>query len=227
MSCDYGSGSYYLSKDNMDYLEGGAEKHKQANGLRRYNKSNFLDDLLTSIRQKQKPKQKGTGKKFTDDDLKLAEWMEGRVHMIAPSTKKANLETWANTIRLMREVDKRTLQEIGGLFDWANKDSFWCANILSPEKLRKQWDKLNAKRINHDSTRQTNANQTRRLSATEQANQRLLEQYGNPSSRDEWPSTSIASGGMDQYQVHGGIPEQVGQSGITIDMEAGDFDSND
>lgn len=62
MSCDYGSGSYYLSKDNMDYLEGEAEKHKQANGLRRYNKSNFLDDLLTSIREqsekKRKPKKK-------------------------------------------------------------------------------------------------------------------------------------------------------------------------
>lgn len=214
--------SYSLCEANIAFVR---DQYKQ-DGKR--NKSHWMDDLITSIREatEKKATPKGSSKKFTDDDLKLAEWMEGRVHMIAPSTKKANLETWANTIRLMREVDGRTLQEIGGLFDWANKDSFWCSNILSPEKLRKQWDKLNAKRINHDSTRQKNANQNRRLSATEQANQRLLEQYGDASARDEWPSTSITGSGMDQYQVHGSLPEQVGQSGITIDMEAGDFDSN-
>jgi len=186
----------------------------------------ILNRALEQYLNKTKPKVKVTNKKFTDDDLKLAEWMEGRVKMISPSSKKANLDSWANTIRLMREVDERTLQEIGGLFDWANKDSFWCANILSPEKLRKQWDKLNAKRINHDSTRQTNANQNRRLTATEQANQRLLEQYGDPSARNEWSPTSTAGIGMDQHQVHGSLSEQVGQSGITIDMEAGHFDSD-
>ena len=186
----------------------------------------ILNRALEQYLNKTKPKVKVTNKKFTDDDLKLAEWMEGRVKMISPSSKKANLDSWANTIRLMREVDERTLQEIGGLFDWANKDSFWCANILSPEKLRKQWDKLNAKRINHDSTRQTNANQNRRLTATEQANQRLLEQYGDPSTRNEWSPTSTAGIRMDQHQVHGGLSEQVGQSGITIDMEAGHFDSD-
>ena len=55
------------------------------------------------------------------------------------------MEKWANTIRLMREVDGRTLQDIGAAFDWANKDSFWSSNILSPEKLRKQYDKLKVK----------------------------------------------------------------------------------
>ena len=84
--------------------------------------------------------------KFNDNDLKLAEWMFSRVLVINPSAKKPNPENWANTVRLMREIDNRTHAEISGLFDWANKDSFWCSNILSPEKLRKQWDKLTVKR---------------------------------------------------------------------------------
>ena len=94
--------------------------------------------------------------KFNDNDLKLAEWMFSRVLVINPSAKKPNPDNWANTVRLMREIDNRTHAEISGLFDWANKDSFWCSNILSPEKLRKQWDKLTVKR-GSDEGHQTNS----------------------------------------------------------------------
>ena len=54
---------------------------------------------------------------------------------------------WANTIRLMRLQDKRTHYEICELFKWANEDDFWQENILSPSKLRKQWDPLTTKRL--------------------------------------------------------------------------------
>ncbi len=87
--------------------------------------------------------------KFDDDDMKLAIWMFDRVIVINPSAKKPNLESWANTIRLMRTVNKYELRQISETFDWANRDSFWCSNILSPAKLRGKWDQLNAKRLNN------------------------------------------------------------------------------
>ena len=34
------------------------------------------------------------------------------------------------------------MHQIAELFQWANNDSFWKSNILCPDTLRKQWDKL-------------------------------------------------------------------------------------
>lgn len=47
----------------------------------------------------------------------------------------------------MRMQDKRSHYEICELFKWANEDDFWQNNILSPSKLRKQWDQLTTKRL--------------------------------------------------------------------------------
>lgn len=85
---------------------------------------------------------------FTDDDMKLARWMFSRVLIINPTAKQPNFESWANDIRMMRVLDKHTLKEISALFDWANKDSFWCVNVLCPKKLRDKWGQLAAKAIN-------------------------------------------------------------------------------
>ncbi len=83
--------------------------------------------------------------KFNDEDLRFSSEMFNRVLVTIPSAKKPNFDNWANTIRLMREVDNRTHNEMWNAFDWASKDSFWCSNILSPDKLRKQFDKLTVK----------------------------------------------------------------------------------
>ena len=62
-----------------------------------------------------------------------------------PEHKKPNMDTWANTIRLMRESDKRTHKDICRVFSWANQDQFWSTNVLSPASLRKNYDKLSIK----------------------------------------------------------------------------------
>ena len=95
--------------------------------------------VLISLVLEDKPSKKG---KYTDDDMKLAIWMGERVNKIRGREKKHPLESWANTIRLMRESDGIQLSEIGATFDWANKHHFWHKNILSPDKLRKQFDRL-------------------------------------------------------------------------------------
>jgi hypothetical protein len=59
-----------------------------------------------------------------------------------PNFKEPNLQKWADDIRLMIERDNRTEQQIAYLIDWCQNDSFWKANILSPAKLRKQFDRL-------------------------------------------------------------------------------------
>lgn len=83
-------------------------------------------------------------KKFSDDDLKLAEWIAEKVREVN-SRAKPKLDKWADMIRLMRERDKLTHREIATVFQYANKDSFWRTNILSPSKLREKFGQLEAK----------------------------------------------------------------------------------
>ena len=49
---------------------------------------------------------------------------------------------------MMRELDQRSHRDICELYDWVSRDAFWCANVLSPQKLRQKWDQLQAKRGN-------------------------------------------------------------------------------
>lgn len=70
-----------------------------------------------------------------------------------PNLKKPNLQKWADTFRLMNERDKREWSEIGEMILYATQDDFWKANILSPDKLRKQFDLLEAQRERKNKTR--------------------------------------------------------------------------
>lgn len=83
----------------------------------------------------------------TAEDLKTAQWMFARVQRINPTALEPNWPQWANVIRLMRELDLRSHSDICELYDWVSRDSFWCANVLSPQKLRQKWDQLTAKRL--------------------------------------------------------------------------------
>lgn len=80
--------------------------------------------------------------KYSDEDFSFGEKMLESILDIHPSFKKPNLAKWANEIRLIREKDQRSLEDLQKVFIWANADSFWRANILSPAKLRKQFDTI-------------------------------------------------------------------------------------
>lgn len=88
-----------------------------------------------------KPKNKSE-KKFSDADLEVAKWIFAALRKLNPEHKQPNFDTWAKEIRLMRERDKRSHDQIRDLFAWANQHEFWQPNILSPSKLRMRWDAL-------------------------------------------------------------------------------------
>ena len=71
-------------------------------------------------------------------DCVLANLPNAKVPEPAPD----KLRRWAYDIDLMMRIDCRSPDEIRELMDWAHRDSFWKANILSPGKLREKWDTL-------------------------------------------------------------------------------------
>lgn len=56
--------------------------------------------------------------------------------------KKPHLQRWADTVRLMHERDGRSFEDIRAVANYAQHSSFWMSNVLSMNKLRKQFDRL-------------------------------------------------------------------------------------
>lgn len=99
---------------------------------------NREDNLVTAAPNKKKFN-------FNQYHMSFAEAMLERIKLIAPQSKKPNLESWANTIRLLCENDNVEINHAWNVFKWANSDSFWQTNILSADKFRKQFAQLSAK----------------------------------------------------------------------------------
>lgn len=127
-------------------------KQEQLNNNKETSNNNKGKDSSVPTESKPDPK-------FEPDDLLFAEKMFERLLINNPNHKKPNLENWAVDIRKARAIDKRSLHVLWVAFDWANKDDFWCENILSPKKLREHFDKLTIK-----ANKQTIAEQPRDLS---------------------------------------------------------------
>ncbi|RYM47372.1 replication protein [Serratia proteamaculans] len=88
-----------------------------------------------------------TGSKWgTEDDEKACRWMFSQILTVNATAKEPTWSDWANVVRLMRQQDDLTHKEICEVFRWANKDSFWCSNVLSPAKLREKWGTLSAQK---------------------------------------------------------------------------------
>lgn len=91
------------------------------------------------------PEKKKKGKReFTRDDVeyKLASRLFFWILQNNPKAKKPNPQKWADVVRLMIERDEREPEDIKNVIDWAQNNDFWMSNILSTEKLRKQFDTL-------------------------------------------------------------------------------------
>jgi phage replication O-like protein O len=121
--------------------------------------------------------QSPNGRKWGEQvDLDIAELMARAVdHNIgqdAPATR--NMIGWANEIRLLRHRDNRPEGAIRALIAWSQQHHFWHKNILSPEKLRKQWTRLAIER--NDERKQGGPNETRRKNTRSGRSAELIRQ---------------------------------------------------
>ncbi|WLV24215.1 hypothetical protein QR721_11295 [Aciduricibacillus chroicocephali] len=73
---------------------------------------------------------------------KLAQHFYEQIKRNNPEHLEPDLQKWADDIRKMMELDKRTEEQIRYLIDWAQQDDFEMSVVLSPAKLRKRFDAL-------------------------------------------------------------------------------------
>lgn len=105
--------------------------------------STYITNNL-SIPSTNKDSRNSANAKYADDSpfLKLAELLFERIKTRNPKHKKPNLQSWADDVRKTIELDDRTNDEYLQVLEWSQRDLFWQTNILSPAKLRKQFDTL-------------------------------------------------------------------------------------
>jgi hypothetical protein len=87
-------------------------------------------------------KKKNKQKETTSVSAGLAFFFFEEIRKIKKDFKKPDLEKWAQEIEKIISIDKREPEKIKLLIAWALNHEFWHSNILSPQKLRKQFDRL-------------------------------------------------------------------------------------
>lgn len=134
----------------------------KASAEKRTNKSqHMLTDVQqesTSVQQKStsssssnniKPKEKV----FSEEGKKLAWLLVSKISARNPdlkgmTTEPEKIETakkWAGDMDLLLRVDKVDFEEAKRVLTWCQQDGFWCTNILSGAKFRKQFAQLQVK----------------------------------------------------------------------------------
>lgn len=84
------------------------------------------------------------GQNLPLEAVALADRLRERILANKPDTRLAqkSVARWANTFRLMLERDGRQAERVAAVIDWCQADNFWRSNILSADKLREKFDRL-------------------------------------------------------------------------------------
>ncbi len=87
---------------------------------------------------------------FDDDSVEivLSKLLYDSILQNDSKFKEPDLQKWAKNIDKLMRLDGRERVEIESVILWCQQDSFWCSNILSTGKLRKQFPALLSKMKN-------------------------------------------------------------------------------
>ncbi|CVH53185.1 TPA: phage replisome organizer [Enterococcus faecium] len=111
--------------------------------------------------------------KYSDEHLRLAKKLQSNLTEDFPKEmNKVDIEKWADTIRLMEERDKASIEAIEYVINWLPTNEFWFGNIRSAKKLREKFEKL---KFEIKTDKKNHKKQSQKL------------QYSNPSEYDDLP----------------------------------------
>lgn len=111
--------------------------------------------------------------KYSDEHLRLAKKLQSNLTEDFPKEmNKVDIEKWADTIRLIEERDKASIEAIEYVINWLPTNEFWFGNIRSAKKLREKFEKL---KFEIKADKNNHKKQSQKL------------QYSNPSEYDDLP----------------------------------------
>ncbi|HGF7943000.1 TPA: phage replisome organizer N-terminal domain-containing protein [Enterococcus faecium] len=111
--------------------------------------------------------------KYSDEHLRLAKKLQSNLtEDFTKEMNKVDIEKWADTIRLIEERDKASIEAIEYVINWLPTNEFWFGNIRSAKKLREKFEKL---KFEIKADKKNHKKQSQKL------------QYSNPSEYDDLP----------------------------------------
>lgn len=110
---------------------------------------NIKDSISISLYYKTEEKKRGYMKEkgILEKETELALFFVAKIRVNMPKFKEPNILAWAKQIDKIHRIDGYDYEEIRSMILFAQKHYFWWRNILSPDKLRKQWDRLEAEQV--------------------------------------------------------------------------------
>lgn len=96
--------------------------------------------------EKKEDSQHSRKREYADDSPEMIEavYLWEKIKDNNPEHRKPNLQSWADDVRKMNELDHRPFEKIHKMIDWCQRDGFWSTNILSAAKLRSKYDTMAA-----------------------------------------------------------------------------------
>lgn len=80
------------------------------------------------------------------DEIKIVDFFINKLKELNPKIRVpdtlAKKQKWAADIDKLLRIDKRDKHEVCEVISYVVADDFWKSNVLSPDKLRKQYDRL-------------------------------------------------------------------------------------
>jgi hypothetical protein len=116
---------------------------QQSTDNREQNTDNRKENINTSLEIIDK-KRSQTPMAFDEESFEM-KFVNGFIILLKQRNeqmKEPNKQSWASEVDKMIRIDKRSEEDMVNVLKYAVKDSFWQNNILSPMKLRKQFDTL-------------------------------------------------------------------------------------
>lgn len=111
--------------------------------------------------------------KYSDEHLRLSKKLQSNLTEDFPKEmNKVDIEKWADTIRLIEERDKASIEAIEYVINWLPTNEFWFGNIRSAKKLREKFEKL---KFEIKADKKNHKKQSQKL------------QYSDPSEYDDLP----------------------------------------
>lgn len=128
--------TYRISDEVHDLLKGKRKKDQTWDDLFR--------ELLGINTKHEKELKAVCAPRWREDSIehRLADFMYRSLLHNDEKAKKPNLQKWADVFDKILRIDKREHEEVVLLIRFAHAHDFWKSNILSPDKLRKQYSKL-------------------------------------------------------------------------------------
>lgn len=83
----------------------------------------------------------------SSDAKKIANHLFYKIRSTNPKFTEPDLKEWALQLQVMHNIDGREWDEITSMIDWCFKDKFWFRVVLSPDKLRGNWDKIASQKL--------------------------------------------------------------------------------